>query len=53
MTTAIMLALETRSIILSPLEVGQSPNAFFVDVTKCKAAATALPCYTPFPRTAT
>lgn len=48
MTTAIMLALETSSISRSLLEVGQSPNAVFVNVTKCKATATAALLY-PFP----
>lgn len=48
MTTAIMAALETSSIIAALFEVGQSPNAFFVDVTKCKATAAAALLY-PFP----
>lgn len=43
-----MAALETSSIIPALLEVGQSPNAFFVNVTKCKATATAALLY-PFP----
>lgn len=41
MTVTIMAALETRNIILPLLEVGQSRNAFFVNVTKCKATAAA------------
>lgn len=48
MTTTIMAALETSSIIPALLEVGQSPNAFFVNVTKCKATASAALLY-PFP----
>lgn len=48
MTTTIMAALETSSIITALLEVGQSRNAFFVDVTKCKATAAAALLY-PFP----
>lgn len=35
-----MAALETSSVRPALLEVGQSPNAFFVNVTKCKATAT-------------
>lgn len=38
-TATIMAALETSSV-RPALEVGQSPNAFFVNVTKCKATAT-------------
>lgn len=45
MKTTIMAALETRSIIPVLLEVGQSPNAFFVNVTKCKATAAAALLY--------
>lgn len=45
-TRAIMAALETSSVTL--LEVGQSPNAFFVNVTKCKAPGAAASFY-PFP----
>lgn len=45
-TRAIMAALETSSI--TPLEVGQSLNAFFVNVTECKAPAAAASFY-PFP----
>lgn len=48
MTATIMAALETSSIILALLEVGQSLNAFFVNVTKCKATAAAALLY-PFP----
>lgn len=39
-TGTIMAALETSSVRPALLEVGQSPNAFFVNVTKCKATAT-------------
>lgn len=42
-----MAALETSSIIPVLLEVGQSPNAFFVNVTKCKPTAAAALLY-PF-----
>lgn len=45
-----MAALETSSATSAPLEVGQSPNAFFVNVTQCKAtaaAAAALLCPVP------
>lgn len=41
MTVTIMAVLETSNIILFVLKVGQSPNAFFVNVTKCKATAAA------------
>lgn len=47
-TTTIMAALETSSISPALLEVGQSTNAFFVNVTKCKATAAAALLY-PFP----
>lgn len=45
-TATIMAALETSSASPGLLEVGQSPNAVFVNVTKCKATgATAFfPC---------
>lgn len=52
MTATTVAVLESGSIIQAPLEVGHSPNAFFVNVTKCKATATAALLY-PFPRTAT
>lgn len=47
MTVTIMAVLGT-SIILSLLEMGQTPNACFVNVTKCKATAAAALLY-PFP----
>lgn len=40
-TTTMMAALETSSISPVLLEVGQSTNAFFVNVTKCEATAAA------------
>lgn len=46
-TTTIMAALETRSISPALPEVGQSTNAFFVNVTKCKVTAAAALLY-PF-----
>lgn len=48
MIATIMAALQTGSIIPALLEVGQSLNAFFVNVTKCKASASAALLY-PFP----
>lgn len=49
LTVTIMVPLETRNIILPLLEVGQSPNAVFVNVTKCKATAAAAALLQPFP----
>lgn len=50
-TATIMAALETSSARPALLEVGQNPNAFFVNVTKCEAtaatAAAALLCPVP------
>ena len=43
-----MSALETSSIILSLLEVGQSPNNIFVNVTKCEETVSAV-LLCPFP----
>lgn len=37
-----MAALETSSARPALLEVGQNPNAFFVNVTKCEATAAAV-----------
>lgn len=48
-TTTIMAVLQTSSTIPARLEVGQSTNAFFVNVTKCKATAAAAALLYPFP----
>lgn len=46
-TKTIRTALEASCIILGLLEMGQSLNAFIVNVTKCKATAAVL--LQPFP----
>lgn len=38
----------TAALVQRPLEVGQSPNAFFVNVTKCEASAAAASLYPLF-----